>query len=99
MAMADRDDALCARIEAYRWPPGRGGVDVVRANRGYTLYSRRTGEPVARLRPTGQADRVQVLWWRREAWGNPGPFGPEVMPLDEALEFIAREGFFWIHAS
>ena len=78
---------------------GRGGVEVVRANRGYTLYSRRTGGPVARLRPTGQADRVQVLWWRREAWGNPGPFGPEVMPLDEALEFIASEGFFWIHAS
>ena len=54
---------------------------------------------MARLRPTGQADRVQVLWWRREAWGNPGPFGREVMPLDEALEFIATEGFFWIHAS
>ena len=23
----------------------------------------------------------------------------EVMPLDEALEFIATEGFFWIQAS
>ncbi len=54
---------------------------------------------VARLRPTGQGDRVQVLWWRREAWGNPGPFGREVMPLNEALEFIASEGFFWISAS
>ena len=97
--MAGRDDALRARIEAYAWPPGRGGVEVVRSNRGYTLYSLRTGGPVARLRPIGQADRVQVLWWRREAWGNPGPFGREVMPLDDALEFIAREGFFWIHAS
>ena len=97
--MAGHDDALRARIEAYPWPPGRGGVEVVRANRGYTLHSRRTDGPVARLRPTGQADRVQVLWWRREAWGNPGPFGREVMPLDDALEFIAREGFFWIHAS
>src|SRR5215213_8892639 len=37
MAMAGRDDALRARIEAYPWPPGRGGVEVVRANRGYTL--------------------------------------------------------------
>jgi len=54
---------------------------------------------VARLRPTGQADSVQVLWWRREAWDNPGPFGREVMRLDDALELIAREGFFWIHAS
>jgi hypothetical protein len=40
-----------------------------------------------------------VLWWRREAWGNPGPFGREAMPLNEALEFIASEGFFWISAS
>jgi hypothetical protein len=54
---------------------------------------------VARLRPTGQGDEVQVLWRRREAWGNPGPFGREVMPLDDALELIATEGFFWIHAS
>ena len=97
--MADRRDEMRARIEAYPWPPRRGGVEVVRANKGYTLYSRRTGGPVARLRPTGQGDRVQVLWWRREAWGDPGPFGREVMPLDDALEFVAGEGFFWIHAS
>ncbi len=87
------------RIEAYPWPPQRGGVEVVRANKGYTLYSRRTGGPVARLRPTGSSGKVQVLWWRRDAWGDPGPFGREVMPLEEALEFIASEGFFWIHAS
>jgi hypothetical protein len=97
--MADHRDEMRRRIEAYRWPPGRGGVEVVRANRGYTLYSRRTGGPVARLRPTGTGDDVQVLWWRREAWGDPGPFGRELMPLDDALDFIAAEGFFWIHAS
>ena len=39
------------RIAAYHFP--RGGVEVVRASRGYTLYSRRTAGPVARLRPTG----------------------------------------------
>ena len=97
--MASSSDEMRARIEAYPWPSRRGGVEVARANKGYTLYSRRTGGPVARLRPTGQDDKVQVLWWRREAWGNPGPFGPEVMPLDDALDFVAREGFFWIHAS
>ena len=97
--MASTPDNLRARIEAYPWPAGRGGIEVVRANRGYTLYSQRTGGPVARLRLTGQGDRIQVLWWRREAWGNPGPFGREVMPLDDALAFIAAEGFFWIHAS
>jgi hypothetical protein len=89
----------CARIEAYCWPSRRGGVEVVRANRGYTLYSLRSGAPVARLRPTGEGGDVQVLWWRREAWGNPGPFGPEVMPLEQALDFIATERSFWIHAS
>ena len=97
--MAGSSDAMRARIEAWRWPPERGGVEVVRANRGYTLYSRRTGAPVARLRPTGKGDDVQVLWWRREAWGNPGLFGREVMHLEEALSFIATEGFFWIYAS
>ncbi len=94
--MASRPDAMCERIEAYRFP--RGGVEVVRAKGGYTLYSRRTGGPVARLRPTGDSDRVQVLWWRRDAWGAPGDFGPVIMPLDEALAFVASEGFFWIQA-
>jgi hypothetical protein len=97
--MADRQDDMRARIEAYPWPSRRGGVEVVRANKGYTLYSLCTRAPVARLRPTGKGDDVRVLWWRREAWGDPGPFGREVMPLDEALAFIASEGFFWIHAS
>ena len=39
----DRRDEMRGRIEAYSWPPRRGGVEVVRANKGYTLYSRRTG--------------------------------------------------------
>src|SRR3954454_24060653 len=91
-----RPDPIRERIAAYHFP--RGGVEVVRASRGYTLYSRRTGGPVARLRPTGDGDRVQVSWWRRDAWGAPGYFGPVVMPLDEALAFIAAERFFWIQA-
>jgi hypothetical protein len=94
--MAVKDDDLRERITAFAFP--RGGVEVARANRGYTLYSQRTGGPIARLRPTGQGDTVQVLWWRREAWAAPGDFGPIIMPLNQALEFIASEGFFWIHA-
>jgi hypothetical protein len=89
-------DAMRERIEAHAWP--RGGVEVARANRGYTLYGRRTGGPVARLRPTGQEDRVQVLWRRRDSWATPGDFGPVILPLDAALDFIASEGFFWINA-
>ena len=40
---AIRTDDLRDRIAAYPFP--RGGVEVVRANRGYTLYSRRTPVP------------------------------------------------------
>jgi hypothetical protein len=93
-ARADRGLALAA----WPWPPRRGGGEVARANRGHTLRGLRTGGPVARRRPTGEGDDVQALWRRREAWGNPGPCGREGMPLDEALEFVAREGFFRIHA-
>ena len=89
-------DAMCERIAAHPWP--RGDVEVVRVNCGYTLYSQRTGGQVARLRPTGKIDDVQVLWWRRDAWGMPGDFGPVIMPLDQALRFVATESFFWINA-
>src|SRR4051794_10254770 len=37
---AVRTDDMRDRVAAYPFP--RGGVEVVRANRGYTLYSRRT---------------------------------------------------------
>src|SRR5215210_6875950 len=88
-------DAMRERIAAHPWP--HGGVEVIRANRGYALYSRRTGGPVARLRPTGKADNVQVLW----CGARPGPRRETSDPspsLDEALEFVATEGFFWINA-
>ncbi len=62
-------DALRARIEAYAWP--HGGVEVVRAKRGYTLYSRRMGGPVARLRPTDEEDRVQVPVVASRRLGHP----------------------------
>jgi hypothetical protein len=93
---AIRTDEMRDRIAAHPFPCG--GVEVVRASRGYTLYSRRTDGPVARLRPTGEGDEVQVLWWRGQAWAAPGDFGPLIMPLDQALEFIATTDFFWINA-
>jgi hypothetical protein len=38
------------------------------------------------------------MWWRGTAWAAPGDFGPVIMPLDQVLQFIATEGFFWINA-
>jgi hypothetical protein len=46
--------------------------------------------------PLGGGDRVEVLWWRRDAWGPAGTFGA-VFDLDDALAFIADEPAFWIH--
>ena len=73
--------------------------DVVaeKRGRGYSLLSRRSGAPVARLRLMTDAEKVQVLWWDGERWKAPGPFGTPTMTLDRALDYIAAERTFWIH--
>jgi hypothetical protein len=38
-------------------------VVVRRAAKSYSLYSERSGAPVARLKPTGEDDKVHVLAW------------------------------------
>ncbi len=90
-------DPLRARIEAFGRARG-GGVVVRQAAGGYALSSVSTGGPIARLRPTGDGDEVQVLWWTGERWGASGPFGIATMPLDQALDWIAAEPAFWIYA-
>ena len=90
-------DPMRERIETFNQVHG-GGVAVHKVGRGYSLTSERTGAPVARLRPTGDADKVKVLWWNGQCWAAPGPFGIETMPLDAALDHIASEPHFWINA-
>lgn len=94
ITMATSDPVL-ERIAAYPWP--RGGITARCVNRGYSLLSARTGAPVARLRPLAGSSRVEVLWWRREAWRPAGPFGA-VFDWDDALDFIAKEPAFWVRA-
>ncbi|WP_246529514.1 hypothetical protein [Microvirga zambiensis] len=72
-------------------------VVVEKRGGGYSLLSRRTGAPVARLRPTDDPEKVQVLWWNGERWKAPGPFGTPTMTLERALDYIASERAFWIH--
>ena len=55
-------DPIRARLEAFNQARG-GGVAVHKAGRGYSLLSERTAALLARLKPTGDADKVQVLWW------------------------------------
>ncbi len=90
-------DPLRERIEAFNRARG-GGVLVHKAGHGYSLVSERTDAPIARLKPTGDADKVQVLWWNGQSWGASGPFGVATMPLDAALDYIASDPMFWINA-
>jgi len=87
-------NALLERIEAF---PFEGGGVVRKMARGYSLFSARNGAPIARLRPTGEADMVPVLWWSGERWGASGALGIATMPLGNALDYIAAEPAFWIH--
>ena len=84
------EDPIIQRIESFRCR--RGQLFAERRNRGYTLYRASSGALVARLRPTGQDDRVEVLYWSlwKERWTNAGPFGRTVLPLNQALKFIAQ---------
>jgi hypothetical protein len=51
---------------------------------GYSLFSVATGVAIARLRPTGNNDKVEILWWRHDRWASIGDFGGLLMPLDQA---------------
>jgi hypothetical protein len=91
--MPERDlirEGLAAFCQAH-------DVVVERRGRGYSLLSRRTRAPVARLCPIADAEKVQVLWWNGDRWKAPGPFGTPTMTLDRALDYIASERAFWIH--
>jgi hypothetical protein len=72
-------------------------VVVEKRGRGYSLLSRQSGAPVARLRLTDDSEKVQVLWWNGERWKAPGPFGMLTMPVNQAVDYIASEPAFWIH--
>lgn len=89
------DDPVIQCIERFRCT--RGTLFAERRNRGYTLYSARSGVPVARLRPAGADDTFEVLYWSlwKNRWASTGPFGRTVLPIDDALRFIAYEDIFW----
>lgn len=88
-------DPIIQRVEIFQCP--RGKLIAERRNRGYTLYHAQSGRPIARLRPTTQDDRVEVLYWSfwKEAWTRGGPLGRAIFSIDRALEFIASQDIFW----
>jgi len=88
------DPAILKRIRAR--PFARGGRVLVRfrAN-GHSLFARRSGEPLARLRLTGNGDKVVLLYpSHRRGWGALGDFGASAMPLDDALQCLSDNPYF-----
>jgi hypothetical protein len=92
------NDEMLQRIQRFNF--AKGPVFAERRNRGYSLLHAHSGAPIARLRPTGRDDRVELLYWSswKEKWAPTGPFGRTVLPLEDALRVIAREGIFWTRA-
>jgi hypothetical protein len=88
-------EAIIRRIERFSFP--QGVVCVERRNRGYTLTHAASGAPVARLRLDSDGEHVEVLYWslHTDCWSPTGPFGRTILPLDQALRFIAAEAIFW----
>jgi len=91
-----RDDEIIRRIE--RFPFRRAPVAAEWRNKGYTLCHANTGRAIARLRPYGRDDLMEILYWSlwKQRWAAVGPFGSTVVPLDEALRIIAAEPIFWV---
>jgi hypothetical protein len=88
------DPAVLKRIR--RCPFARGGRVLVRfrAN-GYSLFARRSGIPLVRLRLTGEGNGVVVLYpSHRGGWEAPGDLGAVAMPLDLALERLSANPYF-----
>ena len=88
------DPAILQRIRGC--PFARGGRVLVRfrAN-GYSLFARRSGVPLVRLRLTGEGDDVVVLFpSHRGDWEPPGDFGTLAMPLGLALERLSIDPYF-----
>jgi hypothetical protein len=93
-----KPDPFLERIEAYNEAQG-GGVIIRRASKGYSLFMASDNTPIARLRPTGNGDEVEILYWSyRDRWEQVGEFGGIKLPLDEALDYVAEDpyGFFWL---
>jgi hypothetical protein len=91
-----RDDEIIRRIERFAFR--RAPVAAEWRNKGYTLFHADTGRAIARLRPYGRDDLMEILYWSlwKQRWTAVGPFGCTVVPLDEALRVIAGEPIFWV---
>lgn len=89
-------DEIATRIEAFNDANG-GGVGYYKNSGAYHLYLLETEAPIACLKPTGNGDEVRIGHWsHRRRWEDVDDIGGVVLPIDEALGFIANKGIFWL---
>jgi hypothetical protein len=90
------NDPIIQRIECFRC--SRGTLHAERRNRGYTLYSARSGALVAPFASNQIGRPVEVLYWSlwNDRWASTGPFGCTVLSIGDAPRFIAHEDIFWV---
>jgi hypothetical protein len=88
------DLAILQRIRACLF--ARGGRVLVRSRaNGTSLFARRSGEPLARRRLTGEGDDVVLLYPSyRGGWKPLGDFGALAIPLDLELERLSSNPYF-----
>ena len=93
--MTMNDDDIIGFIENFKFDAGP--VAVERRNRGFTLIHAATGLSIARLRPIGRDDLVDILYWSlwRERWVPIGPFGRTAAPVKQAVRIISEAAIFW----
>jgi hypothetical protein len=63
---------------------------VRKRKQSYNVYWACDDEPLARLRPTGKGDEVEVFWWDDDRWQPAKEFGL-ALPLDEALQYVTDD--------
>ena len=89
------DEDIIQFIENFKFRAGP--VAVERRNRGFTLIHAETGAPIARLRPVGRDDLVEILYWSlwKDRWVPFGPFGRSAARVEQAARIIAEASIFW----
>jgi hypothetical protein len=89
------DDDIIRRIENFKFDAGP--VAMERRNRGFTLIHAESGVLIARLRPIGRDDLVDILYWSlgKERWVPLGPFGRTAARLEQALRIVSEAAIFW----
>ena len=74
-------------------PPMSAAWAIARTRGAFHLYLLDTEATIARLKPVGKGDKVRPGYWsHRRRWDDIGDMSGVILPLGEALEFIANEG-------